>query len=150
MAEKTARKQRGRPFPKGKSGNPCGRPVGALNRSTMLAQAILAEEAVGLARKAVALALKGDIHALRLVIERIIPPKRERAIEFHLPSLTTPAEVNSALSQLVGAVADGTLSPGEGETFAGLLELQRRSIESVDLESRIRRLEEVLQPRDRR
>jgi|WetSurSiteA1Bulk_404760.scaffolds.fasta_scaffold107030_2 hypothetical protein len=56
VAEKTAIKQRGRPFPKGVSGNSQGRPQGALNMTTRAAQTILDSEGEALTRKAVALA----------------------------------------------------------------------------------------------
>ena len=62
---------RGRPFEKGRSGNPLGRRVGCRNRTTIAAEALLAGEAETLTRRAVELALVGDPTALRLCIERM-------------------------------------------------------------------------------
>ncbi len=53
-------KVRGRPFEKGRSGNPLGRRVGCRNKTTIAAAALLAGEAEALTRKAVELALVGD------------------------------------------------------------------------------------------
>ena len=69
-------KTRGRPFA---TGNP-GRPKGARHRVTVAAEALLDGEAEALTRKAIELALAGDTIALRLCLDRIIPPRRERAV----------------------------------------------------------------------
>ena len=50
-AENTAGKQRGRPFEPGKSGNPNGRPKDARNRTTVLAEGLLDDEAEAITRK---------------------------------------------------------------------------------------------------
>jgi hypothetical protein len=52
--ENTAKKQRGRPFKAGRSGNPEGRPRGSRNKATMAVEALLDGEANAIARKAVA------------------------------------------------------------------------------------------------
>src|SRR5262245_41119418 len=68
MAANTARNQRGRPFVKGQSGCPAGKPRGARHRTTLAAEALLDGEAEALTRKAVELALNGDSTALRLCL----------------------------------------------------------------------------------
>ena len=52
---------RGRPFEKGQSGNPAGRRVGCRNKTTIAAAALLTGEAEALTRRAVELALVGDL-----------------------------------------------------------------------------------------
>ena len=59
-ADKTGKKQRGKPFEKGQSGNPNGRPQGSRNRATLAAEVLLEGEAEKLTRKAVKMALNGD------------------------------------------------------------------------------------------
>jgi hypothetical protein len=66
ITAKTAKRARGRPFPKGQSGKPAGRPRGSSNRATGAAEMLLDGEATALTRKAVELALAGDQAALRL------------------------------------------------------------------------------------
>src|SRR6187551_3264138 len=80
----TAKRIRGRPFAKGQSGSPAGRPRGSINRSTRAAQLLLDDEATALSRKAVELALAGDPTALRLC-DRTVAPRRDRSIELALP-----------------------------------------------------------------
>jgi hypothetical protein len=61
LTPKPPRKVRGRPFEKGRSGNPLGRSVGCRKKTTIAADAaLLAGEDEALTRKAVELALVGD------------------------------------------------------------------------------------------
>src|SRR5438128_726120 len=85
---------RGRPFAKGRSGNPAGRRLGSRNKATVAAQELLANEAEALTRKAVEAALAGDPMAMRLCLERILP--RERVVKFALPPIKSAADVAPA------------------------------------------------------
>jgi hypothetical protein len=85
--------------------------------------------------------VKGDATALRLVLERLIPPTRERPINLSLPKVETAQEITVAIGAVLAAVADGTISPSEGQALAGLLEAQRKSIETVEIEKRLVALE---------
>ena len=77
VQEQVSRDADGR-FRKGRSGNPKGRPMGVRNKATEAAELVLDGEAEALTRKAVERALEGEASALRLCLERIIPPRRER------------------------------------------------------------------------
>src|SRR5271163_1830995 len=85
----------GRPFEKGRSGNPRGRRYGSRNKATLAAAVLLEGESEALTRKAVELALAGDPTALRLCIERILPPCRERAVKFALPPIESASDVSA-------------------------------------------------------
>ena len=71
-------KQRGRPFVKGQSGNPAGRPRRPRMGSTIAVQLAIEGAAEALGRKAVELALGGDAAALRLCLDRLMPSRRDR------------------------------------------------------------------------
>src|SRR5579859_5821986 len=75
---------RGRPFPPGVSGNPKGRPKGSRNKATLIAQALRDSEAKALVRPLVERALKGDRPALRACVDRLLPRRRDRRVEFEL------------------------------------------------------------------
>jgi hypothetical protein len=103
----TARKGRGRPFPKGQSGNPGGRPRGSSNRATRAAEMLLDGEATALTRKAVELALAGDQAALRLCLDRTVAPRRDRAVELALPPIRGADDILAAIKVVSGAAGCG-------------------------------------------
>ena len=70
---KNAPKTRGKPF---EAGNP-GRPKGARHKATLAAEALLDGEGDKLTRKAIDMALEGNGLALRLCMERLVPPRRD-------------------------------------------------------------------------
>src|SRR5205085_10746970 len=82
-AEKTPRRSPGKPFP---PGNP-GRPKGARHKVTMAAEALLDGESEAMTRKAVEAALGGDMAALRLCLDRIVLPRRDRSINLQIHPL---------------------------------------------------------------
>ncbi|MDO9083868.1 MAG: DUF5681 domain-containing protein, partial [Humidesulfovibrio sp.] len=142
MADNTAPKQRGKPFPKGKSGNAQGRPRGSRNRATLLAQGLLDGQAEALVQALVQKALAGDVAALRVAIERLVPPCRDRALApngLRLPKLR-PENLAEASAVILRAVVRGKLTPVEGASLAGLLETHRRCVEQCELERQVEEL----------
>ena len=127
-AEIAAVKQRGRPFVKGQSGNPSGKPKGLRNRATLAAEALLDGEAEALTRKAIDMGLAGDPVALRLCIERIIPIRRERPLSFALPPLASAEDTAKAINGVLGALAHGLVTLGEAGEAIELIERCRQII----------------------
>ena len=128
-------------FKPGQSGNPSGRPRGALNKITLAAQALLEGEAEALTRKVVELAKNGNPVALRLCLERLLPSRKDRPINFTLPKIKGAGDLTKALGAILEAVAKGEITPAEGQTLAGILEAYRKVLETADFEARISALE---------
>ena len=141
-AAKTAKEQRGRPFQKGKSGNPRGRPEGSRNKATIAAQMLLDGEAEELTRKCVELAKDGNTTALRLCLERLLPPRKDRPITVALPSIEKPEDAVKAIAAVTTAVARGDLTPSEGQAVATILEAHRKAVELAEIERRLTALEQ--------
>jgi hypothetical protein len=123
MTEKPAkagRQQDGR-FRKGASGNPQGRPFGSRHKTTLAVEGLLDGDAEKLTRAAIDRAIAGDPAALRICLDRIIPPRRERTIDFALAS-----------------------------ALAGLVASAARAIEVSELEERLSKLEASLGTENRR
>jgi Family of unknown function (DUF5681) len=143
---------RGRPFGKGTSGNPSGRPRGARNRTTLAAEALLDGEAEALTRKAVELALGGDIHALRLCLDRLIPPRREQPLDIEVRKLDSLHDARHAMADVVAAAARGDITLSEAAELGKLIELYIRTCEASDraVQEEIRATQEEENQRDKR
>jgi hypothetical protein len=123
-----------------KPGNP-GRPKGARHKTTLAIEALLDGEAEALTRKAIELAKAGDLVALRLCLDRICPPRKDRPVTFGLPKLETAADAKSVAAAVIAAVAEGELTPGEAAELARLLDVFTRVLETSEFGERISRLE---------
>src|SRR5271166_2747947 len=118
-AVKTAKQQNR--FQTGVSGNPAGRPKGARNKTTMAVQALLDGEAQELTRKAIEMAHAGDTVCLRLCLDRILPPRRERVVTLDLPEIVEGTDAAKALSAIIKAVAAGELTPTEAKALSDMV-----------------------------
>src|ERR1051326_5136458 len=135
-------KPRGRPFKRGApSPNPRGRPLGARNRSTLAAEALLEGEAEALTRKAIELARDGDLTALRICLDRLLPPRRERPFTFVLPPLKSAEDSVKGMAAITEAAAAGEITLGEASEMARLVQGFIKAIEVYDLDVRVKALE---------
>jgi hypothetical protein len=75
-------------------------------------------------------------------MERLIPARRQRVLQFKLPAIKIMADVAEASETVVRGVTRGLLTPSEGQAFTAMLDGRRRMIESEEMEGRIRALEE--------
>ena len=141
--EKADEKRAGR-FPKGQSGNPAGKPKGTRNATTLALEALLDGQASALTQKAIDVALTGDIPALRLCLDRILPPRRDSPVAFDLPEMKTLNDTVSAMGAIVKAVGDGDLTPTEAGELTKMVQAFAKIIETAELEERVRKLEEAI------
>jgi hypothetical protein len=140
-AETTASKQRGRPFPKGHSGNPKGRPVGARNATTVLAEQLLDSEAEEIIRKVITKAKQGDVTCLRLCLDRLVPPRRDRPVNFPIPALNSAGDARAAMAAVSAGVASGELTPSEAGELSTLIANYVKVVEVAEVDKRLSALE---------
>ena len=140
-------RMRGRPFAKGRSGNPAGRPRGSKNRKTLAARELLEGEAAALTRKAVEMAMNGDGGAMRLCLERVLAPRREPEVRLDLPPIRGAGDIAGAMAAVMRALARGDITPAEAGEIGRLVETFMRAIECTDFERRLRTIEANPYPR---
>ncbi len=131
----------GKPFTEGQSGNPAGRPKGSRNKTTVALEKILDGDAESILRKAVEMAQDGDPTALRLCLDRLLPPRKDRPISFALPAIETADDLPKATGAIVAAVAAGELTPSEAAEISKTLDVHVRAIEATELHRRMAALE---------
>ena len=143
MAKESANtgKMQGSKWKKGVSGNPAGKKPGTRHRATRLAETLLDGEAVELVKKCVEMAIDGDSAAMRICMDRLVPPRKSRPINIDLPSVDTGEGVSQAQAVVVQAVGEGEITPDEGQVLSTILEARRKSIETADIEARLEKLE---------
>ena len=66
------------PWKKGQSGNPRGMKTGSRHRTTIFLENLLSGESEELTRKLVQLAKEGDTAALKICMDRLLPPIKTR------------------------------------------------------------------------
>jgi len=111
------------------------------HRSAISARDIFDNGAPAVAELCIDMALRGNIGAMKLVLERSIPIAKERPVDVRLPDLSSADACANALMGVVKALSAGELRIGEAASIAGLIDSQRRNLETRELESRLKALE---------
>ena len=130
-------------FKKGQSGNPSGRPKGARHKTTVAVEALLDGEAEEITRKAIEKAKEGDMIAIRLCMDRVAPPRKDRHVAFSLPQMEKAKDAAVAAACIVQTVAEGELTPSEAGELMKIVEGYARSLQVSDFEERLERLEKA-------
>jgi hypothetical protein len=80
--------------------------------------------------------------ALRLCLDRLVPPRRDRPVHFVIPPLSSSNDASSAMGAIVTAVASGELTPSEAGDLSRVIESCVKALEAADIDRRLRVLEE--------
>lgn len=122
----------------GQSGNPKGRPRGALNPTTRLRKLIDVEPILKKLQKA---AEKGDVQAARTLLERALPVRRPTAEPVELPALESAGTLTEKGHAVLDAIAAGTLPPDLGAQLVTALGGLAKIVEIDELAARVAALE---------
>ena len=104
-------------------------------------EALLEGEAETITRKAIELAKAGDGAMLRLCMDRLCPPRKDRYVTFELPKLNRAADAVQASAAIVEAVAAGDLTPSEAGELSKMVDAYTRALQAADFEERLAKLE---------
>jgi hypothetical protein len=122
---------RGRPFSKG---NP-GRKLGSKNKATIVAASLAGETGEEILRKAIEMAMGGNVAMIKFLLDRILP--KERPIQLELPHLDYAHDSVDAMAEIVDAVSSGRISPREAADVAQLVSAFTRAIDITEAQHQI-------------
>jgi len=131
-------------FRKGQSGNPRGTPRGSRHWASRMAEALIDGECEEIVRVTIQKALAGEDAALKICMDRLLPPRKDRPVRFDLPRIVDAVGLLQAHADVLRATAEGEVSPGEAKELSALIEGQRRLYEMIDLAARIAEIERML------
>jgi len=126
---------------KGVSGNPAGRKPGQRHKTTVMLEKLMEADSEAIVKAVMTAALSGDMSAARMILDRVVPPAKDRTLYLDLPETATTEGVEMAQETVVRAVSNGQLRPSEGTILSNLLDSRRRAIETGELAQRIEAIE---------
>jgi hypothetical protein len=140
-------KPRGRPFEPGNQFGR-GRPKGSRNRPKP-GDDLLDQFAPHLMGECIRRALKeGDRTALRLCVERVSPARRGVALSFRLPAIRSAEDSERAVEKVTQALHRGQCTPAEATEVMKFLQAHAQLMRDIQMESRLDRLEQIIEERD--
>ncbi len=130
-------------FEKGYSGNPSGKPKGALHKSTLATLNMLEGEAEAITRKAIDLALDGDMQAIKLCMDRIAPPLKPitQPIILDMPQ---PQSLTDTAKAFINASAQGLIPADIASQIISAIANVAKVEEMEHLKQRLESLERAI------
>lgn len=114
-------------------GNP-GKQKGTRSRITRLLEQMCEGEALSVMSVAVAVALRGDMAAAKLILERAAPARKGALVALRgFPKISGPTDVPTAIAFLWAAVVEGKLSAEDAKLRADLLDGYVKAADSAML-----------------
>ena len=140
---------RGRPFAPGNTEGR-GRPKGSPNKSSAPGQRVLNDFAEQLMLKCISMAGKGDVGAMRLCMERILPVRRDALVRVSLPRIRTAQDINKAAEKVTQAMGRGKITATDAEKMMNVLQMRSGINDTVVTDDRIAKLEVMAETKRRR
>lgn len=124
-------------------GNP-GKRFGQRHRTTVAIENLMGGQWETLTQTVIQAALRGDMAAARLCLERIVPPRRGSIVSIDdFPEIKSVADIPAAHAALVAAVANGQISAEEAAPISSLLANYVSAVEATELAERLAELERL-------
>jgi hypothetical protein len=117
--------------------------MGSRNNATLACESLLEGQAEALTQKAVDMALDGDPVALKICIDRIFPPRKDRPVTFPLPPINTARDAADVMSSIMNAVATGQLTPADASELSKVVACTVKSFEAAEFADSLARIDQL-------
>jgi hypothetical protein len=134
------------PFAPGQSGNPSGRPKGSGDKRLHIKK-LLNDNLESVFRKAIDMAMEGDMTAIKLVIDKGFPTPRSCAenLDIEVGNVKTQGDLIKVIEQVMLKAINGDLPEDQGKIIASLTKTMSELHKLGELEERIKQLEGIKQ-----
>jgi len=119
-----------------------GRQKGHLNDIARLLRGKWVDDAGRIADVVKKQALGGDLEAARIILERLYPKPKDAPVS--LPDMPVAEGLGEMTRRIIWGVSDGTLTPSEGMTLAGIVAQHCKVLEVDELARRIDEIQKRL------
>lgn len=76
----------------------------------------------------------GDLQAAKIILDRLLPPRKDNLIQIDLPKMESSSDLSKAVGCIADAVGSGQISPSEGESLARIVDIHTRALEFAEFE----------------
>ena len=102
-------------------------------------------DASAITKKAIELAKAGDMTAIRLCLERILPPRKTRPMRVSVPKIEQSEDILKAVNSILSAMASGKITTDEADALLRTVEIARRAMETDELHGELDKLQARLE-----
>lgn len=141
MPENTGKIQGSTQFKKGQSGNPKGKPRGAKHKASLMAEMLFENGIEVVCEQVLSQAKEGNMQAAKIILDRLLPPRKDRPIFFELPLINSANDAVQAGKLICHAVGKGEITPLEAESLSKIIEIQMKNIELSEFQNRLEAVE---------
>jgi hypothetical protein len=131
-------------FKPGQSGNPAGRPLGAVNKLTNEGRRIAGKEGPAIIKKIAASASSGDPHAQRLFMTFLYPRLRLIDAPAGLPPMATVEEAAQRIAAISAKMEASELGVDEGQALIQGAQAYVEARKASELEAEVQALRETV------
>src|SRR4051812_9769226 len=111
-----------------------------------MAEMLFANDVHDICKAIIAQAKSGNVQAAKIILDRLLPPRKDSPIKNNLPEIKNSSDILRAIECVTQAVANGDISTSEDEALARILDIHTKALNLYALENRLVNLEKKENP----